>query len=118
MTIVLASLDSMAGNPLNDPNWASDLTDTIVSTVDKVRDRTTKPIVMIARGLVFGLLAFFLGTFIVAMLLIGGSRAMISVLEAPLDHDTAVWVAYYVIGGLLVAAGSVFMIKRQSKESV
>ncbi|MEY2995569.1 MAG: hypothetical protein RLZZ39_394, partial [Actinomycetota bacterium] len=53
---MLASLGSMAGNPLNDPNWASDLTDTIVSTVDKVRDRTTKPIVMIARGLVFGLL--------------------------------------------------------------
>lgn len=108
----------MAGNPLTDPNWASDLTDTIVSTVDKVRDRTTKPIVMIARGLVFGLLALFLGAVIVAMLLIGGSRALVSILEAPFDHDTAVWIAYYVIGGLLVGAGSVFMIKRQSKEGV
>ena len=36
----------MAGNPLSDPNWASDFTDTIVDTIDKVRDRTTKPIVM------------------------------------------------------------------------
>ena len=108
----------MAGNPLTDPNWASDLTDTIVSTVDKVRDRTTKPIVMIARGLVFGLLALFLGTIIIAMLLIGGSRASISIFEAPFDHDTAVWISYYVIGGLLVGTGSVFMIKRQSKEGV
>ena len=75
----------MAGNPLNDPNWASDLTDTIVSTVDKVRDRTTKPIVMIARGLVFGLLAFFLGTFIVAMLLIGGGGRVFLRVGAPRD---------------------------------
>ena len=54
----------MAANPLNDPKWAENMTDTIVSTVDKVRDRTTKPIVMAARGVVFGLLAAFLGLFI------------------------------------------------------
>ncbi|MEY2643267.1 MAG: hypothetical protein RLZZ368_1914, partial [Actinomycetota bacterium] len=30
----------MAGNPLSDPNWASDFTDTIVDTIDKVRNRT------------------------------------------------------------------------------
>lgn len=108
----------MAGNPLTDPNWASDVTDTIVSTVDKVRERTTTPIVMIARGLVFGLLSLFLGLFILAVLLIGGTRAVISILEAPFDHDTAVWIAYYVIGGLFLAAGSVCMIKRQSRDGV
>ena len=108
----------MAGNPLTDPNWASDLTDTIVTTVDKVRDRTTTPIVMIARGLVFGLLSTFLGVFILVMFLIGGTRGIISILEAPLDHDTAVWVAYYVMGGVLLTAGSVCMIKRQSREGV
>lgn len=108
----------MAGNPLTDPNWASDVTDTIVSTVDKVRERATTPIVMIARGLVFGLLSAFLGLFILAMLLIGGTRAVISILEAPFDHDSAVWISYYVMGGLFLVAGTVCMMKRQSKEGV
>ena len=108
----------MPGNPLTDPNWACDVADTIVSTVDKVRDRTTTPIVMIARGLVFGLLSIFLGLFILAMVLIGGTRALISILEAPLDHDTAVWGSYYVMGGVFLLAGTIFMVKRQSRDGV
>ncbi|MFM8381401.1 MAG: hypothetical protein ACKOA6_05320 [Actinomycetota bacterium] len=70
----------MAGNPLTDPNWAADVTDKIVDTVDKVRDRTTKPIVLLARGLVFGLLSAFLGITALALLLIAASRALINFL--------------------------------------
>jgi len=108
----------MAGNPLTDPNWAADVTDKIVDTVDKVRDRTTKPIVLLARGLVFGLLSAFLGITALALLLIATSRALINFLEWPFDHDTAVWVSYLVLGGLLCLIGTVCMIKRQSKEGV
>jgi uncharacterized BrkB/YihY/UPF0761 family membrane protein len=108
----------MAGNPLSDPNWAADFTDTIVDTVDKVRSRTTKPIVMIARGLVFGLLTAFLVVMAVVLFLVAASRALISTLEWPLDHDTAVWVSYLVLGALLCLIGTVCMIKRQSKEAV
>ena len=108
----------MAGNPLSDPNWAADLTDTIIDTVDKVRDRTTKPVVMVARGLVFGLLTTFLVFMAVALLLIAASRGLIAALEWPFDHDTAVWSSYLVLGGLLCLVGSVCMIKRQAKEAV
>ena len=108
----------MAGNPLNDPNWAADFTDTIVDTVDKVRSRTTKPIVMIARGLVFGLLTAFLVVMAVILLLVATSRGLISALEWPLDHETAVWVSYLVLGALLCLVGTVCMMKRQSKEAV
>lgn len=107
----------MAGNPLSDPNWAADLTDTIIDTVDKVRDRTTKPIVMVARGLVFGLLTAFLVLMAVALFLIASSRGLISALEWPFDHDTAVWSSYLVLGGLLCLIGTVCMIKRQAKEA-
>ena len=82
----------MAGNPLTDPNWASDFTETIIETVDKVRDRTTKPIVMVARGLVFGLLGTFLGLMALVLLLVVISRGLINLLEWPIDHDSAVWV--------------------------
>lgn len=108
----------MAGNPLTDPNWAVEVTDKIVDTIDKVRDRTTKPIVLIARGLVFGLLSAFLGIVALILLLVGVSRALINFIEWPLDHDTAVWVSYFVLGGLLCLVGTVCMIKRQSKDGV
>jgi uncharacterized protein YacL len=108
----------MAGNPLTDPNWAADVTDKIVDTIDQVRAKTTKPIILIARGLVFGLLSAFLGVMALALLLIGVSRALINFIEWPLDHDTAVWVSYFIFGGLLCLIGTVCMIKRQSKDGV
>ena len=116
--VFVASLKNMAGNPLTDPNWASDFTETIIDTVDKVRDRTTKPIVMVARGLVFGLLSTFLGLMALVLLLVGLSRALINVLEWPFDHDSAVWISHIVLGSLLCLAGAIFMVRRQSKESI
>jgi len=108
----------MAGNPLTDPNWAAEVTDKIVDTIDKVRDRTTKPIVYIARGLVFGLLSTILGVVALILLLVGSSRALINFIEWPLDHDTAVWVSYFILGGLFCLIGTVCMIKRQRKDRV
>ncbi|MEI8391493.1 MAG: hypothetical protein WCG40_03245 [Actinomycetes bacterium] len=108
----------MAGNPLTDPNWATEFTQTIVESIDKVRNRTTKPIVMIARGLVFGLLIAFLGVMALVLLLVGLSRGLINLLEWPFDHDTAVWMSHLIVGSLLVLLGAILMIKRQRKEGV
>lgn len=108
----------MAGNPLTDPNWATDFTQTIVESIDKVRNRTTKPIVMIARGLVFGLLIAFLGVMALVLLMVGLSRGLISLLEWPFDHDSAVWLSHLIVGSLLVLLGAILMIKRQRKKGV
>ena len=108
----------MAGNPLTDPNWATEFTQTIVESIDKVRNRTTKPIVMIARGLVFGLLIAFLGVMAIVLLLVGLSRGLINLLEWPFDHDSAVWMSHLIVGSLLVLLGAILMIKRQRKEGV
>ena len=108
----------MAGNPLTDPNWATEFTQTIVESIDKVRNRTTKPIVMIARGLVFGLLIAFLGVMALVLLLVGLSRGLINLLEWPFDHDSAVWISHLILGALLVLLGAILMIKRQRKEGV
>jgi uncharacterized protein YacL len=108
----------MAGNPLTDPHWATEFTQTIVDGIDKVRNRTTKPIVMIARGLVFGLLIAFLGVMALVLLLVGLSRGLINLLEWPFDHDSAVWISHLIVGSLLVLLGAILMIKRQRKEGV
>jgi uncharacterized membrane protein len=95
-----------------------EFTQTIVEGIDKVRNRTTKPIVMIARGLVFGLLIAFLGVMALVLLLVGLSRGLINLLEWPFDHDSAVWISHLILGSLLVLLGAILMIKRQRKEGV
>lgn len=107
----------MPSNPLTDPNWASEVADTIERVVGTVRDKTTRPIVMVARALVFGLLGAFVGLMALVLLLIGLTRGMQAALEAPLSHPTAVWVSYLVIGGLFCLAGAFCMAKRNPKEA-
>ena len=60
----------MPANPLTDPNWANETTDTVVRLVGNIRDKTTTPLVYAARGLVFGIIAILLGVFAVVITLV------------------------------------------------
>lgn len=104
----------MNGSPLSNPTWATQAADFIVDVVAKVRDRTTKPLIYVARGLVFGLIAVFGGLTALVLSLIVFTRGLQAILEWPLDHPTAVWVSYLVLGGVFLLAGSIAMAKRQS----
>lgn len=105
----------MAGNPLTDPNWAEATTDQVVKLVDNVKAKTTKPAVMAARGLVFGLIAMFLGLFALVLLLVGLTRGLQVALE-PLpwffDQPRSVYVSYLIVGGLLALVGAILFKKR------
>ena len=102
----------MAGNPLTDPNWAADTTDQVVRLVDTVKSKTTKPAVMAARGLVFGLLAVFLGLFAVVLLLVGLTRGLQAAIEPATDQARAVYISYFIVGAILVVVGLVLFKKR------
>ena len=102
----------MAGNPLTDPNWAEATTDQVVKFVDNVKSKTTKPAVMVARGLVFGLLAIFLGLFALVLLLIGLTRGLQAAIEPLLDQDRAVYISYFIVGGILTLVGAILFKKR------
>jgi hypothetical protein len=99
----------MPGVSFTDPGWAGKQADTIVKVVDEIRSRTTKPIVLIARGLVFGLVAVFGAMTALVLALVGSTRALQAVIEWPLSHETAVWVSYLVLGGILLIVGAVLM---------
>ena len=62
----------MPGNPFTDPNWAADLADTVERVVATVRDKTTKPLVTVTRGLVYGLLDAILGVATIVLLILDG----------------------------------------------
>lgn len=106
----------MAGNPLTDPRWPADLADTVERVVGTVKDRATKPAVHVTRGIVFGLLAAFLGVVALVLLLIGLSRGLQALLDLFMSTERAVYVSYLILGGILCLAGALCLRKRHSPD--
>jgi hypothetical protein len=104
----------MPGNPLTDPNWADEMTDTVVRTVETVRERTTVPVIYAARGVVFGIIAAFLGVFALVLVLIGLLRGIESLLDLVVSRERAVYLSYLIVGALLSAVGFVLFRKRNA----
>ena len=52
------------------PEWPAQAADTIVDTIAKVRDKTTKPAIVAARAIVYGLVAGIVATVALILLLI------------------------------------------------
>ena len=105
----------MPGNPLTDPNWADDTTDTLVRLVGTVREKATKPLVFAARGVVFGLIAIFLGVFALVLVLIGLTRGLQAFADIWLPHQRSVYISYLAVGGILSLIGLVLFRKRSAR---
>ena len=106
----------MPGNPLSDPNWASDVADTIERLVGNVRDKATLKVVTLVRALVFGLLIAVVGLAVVVLVLIVSVRLLQALVRFPTraDHASAVWISYLVMSALLFAGGAFAMRKRST----
>lgn len=106
----------MPGNPLTDPSWPGQLADRIVGVVGTVRDRATSPIVTVARGVVYGLLAGLLGVMAVVLALIALTRGLQALFDLFLSWDRAVYLSYLVLGGILCIVGALLMAKRYAAD--
>ncbi len=104
----------MPGNPLTDPNWAPDLTEQITTLVGTVRDKTTNNAVKAARAVVFGLLGLFLGSMAIVLAFIGSTRGLQSLFDIFVTWERAVYLSYFVLGGILTLLGLLLMSKRHS----
>jgi hypothetical protein len=102
----------MAGNPLTDPNWAPELADTVERLVGTVRDRATKPAVRAARAIVFGLLAAMLAVVAITLLLLAATRGLQALLDLGLDWSMAVYLSYFIVGGILCLVGLLLLARR------
>ena len=89
-----------------DPDWTVEAADRIEQLVETVREKTTGRLVSIARLLVFGLLAAFMGAMALILLLITAIR----VLDIAIPRG--VWIPYVVLGGILVLVGMLLLSKR------
>lgn len=109
----------MPGNPLTDPNFASNLTNTIDKYVGLVRDNATVRLVKVVRLVVFGVLAAIAALFATVLAVILGTRLLQKVSGRILrvDHPATVWISYLVMGALMLGAGAMLMRKRHTAES-
>jgi uncharacterized membrane protein len=104
----------MPANPLTDPNWATETTDKLVTLIDTVRSQTTQKVVYAARGAVFGVIAVMLGVFIAVIALVGSMRGLQALLELAVGWERAVYLSYFVVGGILSLVGLVLFRKRNA----
>ena len=102
----------MPGNPLSDPNWASDLADTIDRYVSKVRTTVTDRAVYAVRAVVFGIVILIAAPVAFTLMVILGTKFLQRLIAIATDHDSSIWASYMVMGGLLVIGGSLLMRSR------
>jgi hypothetical protein len=93
-------------DPLPPPDWATRAADSIEHVVVTVRDRTTRPLLLAGRALVFGVLIAIVGVSMVVLL----SIAIVRIVVILTDRA---WVADLILGGLFVIAGFVLLALRK-----
>lgn len=85
--------------------WPAQAADAIVDTIGKVRDKTTKPAIVAARGLVYGLLAAIVGAAALILVLILIVRLWANYVPG---H---VWIIYAIFFAVFSGAG-LFMLRK------
>jgi cell division protein FtsX len=106
----------VVGNPLRDPEFPRKTVDFIDRIVGAVRDRTTRPIVAVTRGVVFGSLIAVVSIALVALFLIAVMRGVQELFEVVLSERRAVWVSYFVVGAAFILVGAFLLRARHSDE--
>jgi len=90
-------------------DWTTEAIDRIDQVVATVRDRTVVPAQNITKAIVYGLLTAFFVFTALALLAIGGFRALDAYLPG------GVWAAHLVVGGIFVLGGGFCWMKRSAK---
>jgi hypothetical protein len=95
--------------PATEGDWAAQTADTIERVIGSVRGKTSEPVERIARVVVYGLVAAFLG--IAALVLL----AIIIVRVLDIAIPGQVWPAHLITGGIFTVAGLLLWRKRRVK---
>ena len=88
-------------------DWPAQIADTAVRIIEQVRNKTTRPAITVARGLVFGLVALSIGVVAAFLFLIGTIRLVNGYLPG------TVWTTYLLLGGIFTLGGAFLFSKRK-----
>ena len=108
-----ATSDAGTGPPGGDApggdDWTVQAADTIERLVGTVRDKTSTPLVTVARALVFGLLAAVMGIAVAVL----GAVTLVRVVDVATGEGN-VWIAHLIVGGIFTLGGGFFLWKATS----
>ena len=93
-------------SPADGPDWTDQVTDLIVDSVDKVRDRTTGPILEYSRISVHAIVALILLLPVAVLMLVGVIRLLDWAIPG------GVWIVYAGLGTFFVLIGVVLWSRR------
>lgn len=88
--------------------WPSQAADAIVDTVDKVRDKTTKPALVAARAVVYGILAAVVGLVALVLFLVLAVRLWANYVPG---H---VWIIYAILAVAFAVPGVILLGKAKN----
>lgn len=100
------------GDGLAGSEWPAKVAQGVEDTVAIVHDRVVRPLLIAARGLVFGLVAAAMALVLCALLAIAAVR----ILDVYAFRHR-VWPAYALVGAVLVAAGAFSWSKRTASDA-
>lgn len=95
------------GDGRGQPDWTDQVTDLIVDSVDKVRARTTGPLLDLSRAGVLALVAMIVLVPVVIIVVVGLTRFLHWLLPG------GIWVSYLAMGVLFVVLGAVLWSRRR-----
>lgn len=105
-------MSTVPSNPFTDPNWATNVVDSVERVVGTVREKTTTPLVRVTRGVVYGLFAAILGAVALVLTLIIATRLIQAAFDIVVSTPRAVYLSYFTVGALLTLLGWVLLRKR------
>ena len=94
-----------------DAEWPVKVVDLIEATVDGVHDKVVRPLTLVARALVFGIVAGAMALVLAVL----GAVLVIRILDV-YAFGHRVWASDVVVGGLLTVVGLALWSKRRSPE--
>src|SRR6266508_6961846 len=82
----------------NGDDWPSQIADSIENIVGSVRDKTTGPLLTIARAVVYGTFGAVVAVAVLVLLIIGSVRFVDSYLPDSVFGEQHTWATYLIIG--------------------
>jgi len=105
-----ASGESTGWMSVTGGQWPAQVADTIEGVVTTFRTQVIRPLMLVARGLVFGIIVGAMATVVGVLLAVSLVRFMTVYIPG-----NRVWVSYLILGTLFVVAGAVVWSLRHSR---
>ena len=97
-------------------DWPSQVADSIETFVGSVRDKTTGPLIAIARAVVYGTFVAVVGLAALVLFVVAAVRLVNNYLPDSVFGESHVWAAYLILGLVFSIAGLLLWGRRKGRE--